>query len=343
MRVLYLFVILIFAGCGIVNTNQAVSGVKIEQKNVIDIIDDDEKYQLSQDNEIYFASTRGKVLYGKDISRNSVLEYKITILLNKLLYSKNLPRKSRRKKIYIALEVTQNSKNKEKILEIAQNIILSKKRFGLSNLDSKSLKVLKKVLKKEKDSIYKKRFNIHKKSTSDVILYISLINNSLSGKLLKKNGEIIASYSTKLNNKANKGWVDVEVLRNDGVAQVFEVMVSPVTAFQYSGVGGDLSVTGVSFLQANTFCKNKFHANLLHPYVFEYARRGLLIKKPKGAYLEMMAPYDEEEHEIYYQEGDKLESGDGDIVIFHWDNERYFSVSNMFDSNRVTFRCMRRK
>jgi len=343
MRVLYLFVILIFVGCGVVNTNQAVTGVKIEQKNIVDIIDDDENYQLSQDNELYFTPTKGKILYGKDTSLNSVLEYKITLLLNKLLYSKNLPKKSRRKKIYIALEVTKNSENRDKLLEIAQNIILLKKRFGLSNLDSKSIKVLKKVLKKEKDSVYKKRFNIHKKSTSDLILYISLKKNSLSGKLLKKNGEIIASYSTKLNNKANKGWVDVEVLRNDGVAQVFEVMLSPVTISQYRGSGNDVSITGVSFIQANRFCKNKFHANLLHPYVFEYARRGLLIKKPKAYHLEMMAPYDDEEQEIYYQEGDKLESEDGDIVVFNWDNERYFAVSNMFDSNRVTFRCMRRK
>ena len=61
------------------------------------------------------------------------------------------------------------------------------------------------------------------------------------------------------------------------------------------------------------------------------------------ANIEIMAPYDDEDHEVYYQDGDNLEAGDSAIVAFHWDSGRYFAVSNLFKSSEATFRCMRSK
>jgi len=118
----------------------------------------------------------------------------------------------------------------------------------------------------------------------------------------------------------------------------------PVTSKQYRGSGGDVSIANISFISANNFCKNNMKAELLHPYVFEYARRALVIKRPtSGKNIEIMAPYDEEEHEVYFQDGDNLESEDSSIVVFHWNEEKYFSVSNLFKSANATFRCMRAK
>jgi hypothetical protein len=54
-------------------------------------------------------------------------------------------------------------------------------------------------------------------------------------------------------------------------------------------------------------------------------------------------PYDEEDHEEYYQDGDELESAEGTIVTFNWNNEKYFAVSNLFKSPNSMFRCMRSK
>ncbi|MDA7817991.1 hypothetical protein N9A28_07360 [Sulfurimonas sp.] len=80
------------------------------------------------------------------------------------------------------------------------------------------------------------------------------------------------------------------------------------------------------------------------PYVFENSRKSLSISRPTSPItVEIIAPYDEDEEDIYYIAGDNIDGGDSSIITYHWNSEKYFSVSNLFKSKNATFRCMRAK
>ena len=333
----FLVLMLFLAGCASseFNENRAISKNHIKNKTLESILQDDSNNE--KNTELYFLETKGKILYSQS-NGNIGLDYKVKRLLNNLLDKFRL---RRHRKIYISLEISDKLKNKDKILSIAQDYILSHKKFQLANTDKSSLNVLRKVLKREKDSIYKSSHNITLRKSSDVILYISGDDNSLTAKLIAKNGKILRKSDIDLN--TNEKWVEVKVPRNDGPAQIFEVMIRPVTKNEYLGFGGDVSVTNVSFLEANNYCM-KNNAQLIWPYVFEYARRALAIYRPTGtANKEIIAPYDDEDQDVYYQEGDKIESPDGTIILFDWNSEKYFYVDDLYKSQEATFRCMRMK
>ncbi len=336
-------------------SNKAMSAKKLEQKSDMELLDVEEEYEAAkaeENKELYFSDTKGKIFYSGVSGAKSDIGYRTELLLSDLfLNAKNkLPKVSRKKRLNISLEISKKSNNKSTVLESAQNYILSKNRYALANTDAQSMKVLKKVLKREKDSIYRRGKSVKSKHSSDVILFISSTKSldtlKLKAKLISKNGEILGQTQTNINlkNDITKQWVEVKVARVDAPAQLFEVMRLPVTQQQYKGTGGNISLTSLSYISANSFCKKNMQAELLHPYVFEHARRSLAIARPtSGSNMEIMAPYDEEDHEVYYQDGDELEGEDSSISVFHWNGEKYFSVSNLFKSSSATFRCMRTK
>lgn len=99
--------------------------------------------------------------------------------------------------------------------------------------------------------------------------------------------------------------------------------------------------TNISFEDANRYCIDELHATLVNPFVFDKARATKSINKPNNARYEILTAYDEEEEDIYLQEGDKLESKSDTIVIFDWKDEKYYAVSNLLKDNDITFRCMK--
>lgn len=345
-------VIVMFIGCGGATpaSNSAVSSEKIAKSSVMDIIDeaDDDELQHSTNKELYFGDTHNKIFYSK--SHENSLDFHTKILLRRLFdeAKHKLPRKSRRKKLNIALK----AENK-KLLKAAQDFILANKKYNLTNTDKETMRVLKKILKEEKDSLYKGRSKITTKEKSDVILFLGSKKNkntiTINAKLIAKNGTILARKSNTIYlnsgmSNSKQEWVEVYVPRNDGPPQVFEVMRNPVTQKEYYGSGENVSVSNISFGEANNFCQKTMKAELISPYVFENARKSLAISRPTSPVnSEMIASYDEEEDESYYVDGDHLEASDGTIVMFDWNSEKYYAVSNVYRSKKMTFRCMRAK
>lgn len=341
---------LFISGCVGVNpvSNEAVSSQRIAQSSVMDVIDEADKDSLkkSDEQELYFADTHNKIFYSQ--SGANTLDFHVKVLLRSLFAQARhkLPRVSRRKKLNVALEVGD-----KKLLKAAQSFIISSRRYNLANTDRNTMKILRKVLKEEKDSIYKGRSKIRAKSKSDVILYINSSKDkekiTISAELIAKNGTILGRVSNNIytdDAKNKQEWVEVLVPRNDGPAQAFEVMRNAVTMKEYYGNGDNTSVSDISFSEANDFCQRVMKAEIVSPYVFENARKSLSISRPTSPVnSEMIAPYDDEDDEDYYVDGDKLEAADGTIILFNWNSEKYFAVSNIYHSKNTTFRCMRAK
>lgn len=354
---LYLTAVVLFGGCaGSVQpeSNKAITSKKVSQMSTLDVIDDDiENEDELEELELYFADTQGKIFYSGNSNSRDVLDSQTYILLSNIFTKgkKKLPKVGRRSKLNIAIEIAHKSIKKDKILSAIQKYILSNKKYAISNTDGSTLRVLKKILKKEKDGLYKKRKKVSSKSASDVILFAKVTRRNgidkLEIKLISKNGSILSVQSKNINTKqkSTKKWIEVNVPRVNSSDQVFEVMRYPVNVTQYKGVGGDKSIANVSYRAANRFCKTKMDADIVTPYVFEAARTSLSISRPTSSIKsEIIAPFDEEDDEIYMiNEDDKLDGGDSNIISFRWSSEKYLSVSNMLKSTSTTFRCMREK
>lgn len=345
---------LIFGGCaGNVQpeTNKGVTSKKLDQMSTMELIMEDE--EDLDDLELYFADTEGKVFYSGSMNGINSIESQTFVMLNNIFTkAKNkLPRKSRKEKLNIAIEIDNTSDQKDKLLSSAQKYILSKRKFAISNSDESSLAVLKQVMKKEKDGLYKNRKNVTSKDVSDVILYLSSSKEgdilNIDAKLISKNSSILALGSKQVNmdTDSKKEWMEVHVPRIDAPDEIFEVMRFPVTKEQYKGVGGKSSISDISYKAANRFCKKNMEGEVITPYVFEAARTSLVLSRPTSPVKsEIIAPFDEDDDEQYMiNEDDKLEGSESSIITFKWGNEKYFSVSNMFKSSSTTFRCMRVK
>jgi PBP1b-binding outer membrane lipoprotein LpoB len=332
-------------------SNKAVSKEKIKQQNTMDLLDQIEEAEseaADEEQELYFADTKGKIFYASG-DKNSI-EMRVDILLDSLFSDAKpkLPRMGRHDTLNISLEVSRNSIYRKEVVNASQSYVLSNRRYSLVSTDRESLQVLKQVLKQEQDEIYTGGTSISTKQKSDVIVYVeSSLNGDvleLAAKMISKNGTILAlsSNSVDMNPDTTAVWVSVEVPRSDGPAQTYDVMRLPVSDKDFHGTTLETAVKNVSFTAANDFCQNKMGAQLIAPYVFESARKSLLMSRPASPVdIEIMAPYDEEDDEIYLGDGDSFEAPDGTIVTFHWNNEKYFSVSNLFRSRNATFRCMR--
>ena len=336
-------------------SNGAISSQNLSKKSVLDILDEadeDELEKSMETDELYFADSHGKIFYSKN-SGNRV-QFRTKILLTALFNEakSKLPKKSRKKKINISLEVGAKSNPRKDLIIASQSFILSNKKFQLANTDRESLNILRKVLREEKDSLYKRRQNIKTKNKSDVILFLNASNSknklTITAKLISKNGTVLArrtniTYKNKNINK-NKEWVEVYVPRNNGASQVYEVMRNAVTKKQYLGFNSQKSISNVNFIAAENFCKDKLQAQLLTPYVFESARKSLSLSRPTSPITtEIIAPYDEDDDEAYYVDGDNIEADDSTIITYNWNSEKYFAVSNLFRSKNSTFRCMKAK
>ncbi len=353
----YPLILLAFGGCVStkveVDDNKAISTEKVKHQGIMNFLDEAyevEDASLEKEHELYFADTKGKILYASG-DKDSI-EVRMDILLDSA-FSKSksrLPKLGRHEKLNISLEVARYSDYRKELVNAAQSYILSNRKYALVSTDDEALQALKRVLQKEKDDIYVGGDSIKTKSKSDVIVFLKAIKSGddleLSTKLIAKNGSIIGLASTQvdLNPDRSATWVSVSVPRNDGPDQQYEVMRLPVSDKEYHGTTMETPVKDVSFIAANEFCVNKMQGQLMAPYVFENARKNLLMARPTSPVdVEMMAPYDEEDDSIYINDGDNLEASDGTIITFHWNNEKYFSVSNLFRSRNATFRCMRVK
>jgi hypothetical protein len=343
---------------GCVNTFQPESNMAVNSKNIshlsggIGIVNPNLD---NDDGELYFADTKGKIFYNGDMNSKNMLEIQLNILLNNIFTkakaSKKLPRINRREKLNIAVEINNKSAKKSQILEIVQKWVLSNRRYNLTNIDRKSLEVLKKVLKTERDGLYTHRNFVKTKKASDVILYLSSSKKhnilTITIKLVSKNGTLIAitSKDINLNKSIKKEWIEVKVPRVDGPADVYEVMRFPVTKQQYDGHGSNVSIGNISYKEADRFCRETMKAELITPYVFEAARTSFALARPTSPIKsEMIAPFDEEDDEVYMiNENDHLDGGDGTFISFEWNSEKYYAVSNMYKSPSMTFRCMKEK
>ncbi|MDA7817990.1 hypothetical protein N9A28_07355 [Sulfurimonas sp.] len=141
--------------------------------SILDDADEEEETESDDGKELYFSDTKGKVFYTKHSGNKT--EFRTQVLLNALFSEakSSLPKVSRKKKLNISLEVGKNSVLRDDILNAAQSFILKNRRYQLANTDSKTMKILRRVLKSEKDSIYNGRASIKTKKKSDVILFLN--------------------------------------------------------------------------------------------------------------------------------------------------------------------------
>lgn len=341
-------------GCGTPKPedNASVGSQFMDNMSMDDMFAENLKEQAAE-KKLYFAATKGKIFYSNTSGGFGNTGFHTSFLLKELLHEnkKNLPRISRKKRLNIALEVDSYSKFHEALTSSGQSFILSNRRYALSNTDASTLKVIKKVLAREDDTIYQKSSaEIATKAASNVIIYLTASqfddDVTIEGKLLSKNGTLLGIKKRKfsLQSDDTKIWVEARVPRNSGMDDVYEIMKSPVTAQAYSGINTKSSATNITQKAAETFCHEKHGARLVTPYIFEHARRSMVMAKPVlPANSEILAPYDEDDDEIYFQEGDQIATDDSDIITFVWNSESYFATSNIYKSHETTFRCMRVK
>jgi hypothetical protein len=322
--------VLFLSGCG-----------STHQQYVVKPMYNPRNYQLSyelnnraaENNELYFIDSKYKKFYSGVIADGS-FESKIVILLKKLLP---------KKKMNLALMV--NSNQKDKIRDIVTRYISEHSIYELSNvLDEKMAEIVENVKNQEKDGLYESSGDdeIELRQASDAILYIDEDSGVIKGSLLKKNYDII---SQKRVIYPSSTWVSVKVPRNDGEFDTYEVMVRPVKK------QNDISRNNISYDDAANYCFSHWHARMMAPYVFEAARKDLLLEKPKGGpYLEFIEPiddeYDEDEFdeikEQYLKRRDKLKVKDDKVILFNWKNEKYMA-GDRSASYDITFRCMKEK
>ena len=346
--------ILFFVGCSQSLTTQKMDTQKLNEMNTVDVLKQNDKLEAKKHLDIYFANTRGKIFYSGDTNQKERLKNQLYIILNNLFIkaklNKRLPKISREKKLNVAIEINDKSIDKEKLLDIAQNFILKHKRYAISSVDKKTIEIIRKVLKQEKDGLYSGKKKFTTKKRSDVILYLEAKKKNnliiVTAKLISKNSTLlgIESKEINLNQSLNKEWVEVKVPRRNAPPQTFLVMRYPFSPSNLTKGGSTESLTNVSYNEAAVNCR-KINAELITPYVFEAARTSLLLAHPIGiAKSEIIAPFDEEEDDIYIiNQNDSLETGDEDIITFRWSDEKYLPVLNIYRSPTLTFRCMKEK
>ena len=119
----------------------------------------------------------------------------------------------------------------------------------------------------------------------------------------------------------------------------FAIMKSPVTISNKN----HSPLTDISYNEMNNICMKRYNGILVSAYVFDKARRLGLIYKPKNVNSEIVAPLDEEDDTPFINTKDNIIVPDGMILKFDWDTQTYNAISNVYQSNNATFRCMRIK
>ncbi len=352
MKNLIIFVVAVFffIGCG-ANNNKAVDPNLVSQKKLINLLDVEEEVE-DGDDELYFLDSKGKTYYGKSVKDQGLVHYSVMMMLeNMFIKAKgNLPKISRKKQLNIALNIEANKDLKEKLLRSSQSFVIEHKAYALSNTDKSSLDVLKKTMMSEQDAIYEGENDIEGRKRSNIILVISGKKKDekieLTAKILAKNGSILANTfkSVDLSPKKDKKWVTVTVPRAGMKPTSFEIMKDSVSIQEFSASNDEGPAVNISFLAANHYCMKEHQGMLVSIYAMDYARRGHLLNTATApANSEIIAPFDEEDDEDFYSDGDKLVGDDSQMVLFKWNNEKYFVISNLYKSYETTFRCMRAK
>lgn len=142
-------------------------------------------------------------------------------------------------------------------------------------------------------------------------------------------------------------WIDVIVPHtNKKNYTTFSVMSRVVSKKDFLGRGSNTEpITNISYEAANNFCSIKFNGAVLStPYIFEYARRNILVLKPNNQeFIEMISPVDYEDFDdTFFTEGDNLESSEEDsstMIIFDWNLQKYYAISLSYKSKNMGFRC----
>ncbi len=156
-------------------------------------------------------------------------------------------------------------------------------------------------------------------------------------------------YYIDNNKKPENGWTILNIAKSNAKGYVqYEIMKNVVTEYAYNGYGDKtIGVRGISFFDANEYCSQKLNAQLMSPYIFDSAREQLKLFKPNSLItMELMSPFDEDEDEDFIYPNDNIAvnvDSDSTFIIIKWNSEKYYSVSNTFKSNELSFRCMKRK
>ncbi|RLA82379.1 MAG: hypothetical protein DRG78_07350 [Epsilonproteobacteria bacterium] len=140
------------------------------------------------------------------------------------------------------------------------------------------------------------------------------------------------------------GWTNVIVPTQNGSSNIYEVMSYPVSEQLFKKNGNTNSMTAISSTLAEQFCMDNMKANLIKEYVFKAALlEGDFNRPTSNSTREIIVPYDEEDDEIYYVDGETMEVSDTKIILYYWNKKRYKTASSLFKSNSTSFRCMRMK
>jgi hypothetical protein len=311
---------------------RAVDTSMLNKQNTFELLDLAYKKEKLIEKELFFSDSQGIIYNANSVSTD--LKSKVDSLLANLFKQYKTSNNS---KLNVALQVSDDSILKNDLREYAESFLAKEKKFTITNISTKDQNLLKKVLNDESDGIYNSNKKIDSKNTSDVILIAEISQEKddqvAAFKLFAKNGVLLSKTTGKISSSQNKvtaEWIEVSVPRNDGEPLKYAVMKKPS------------NLSNMNFEGAEQFCLEKKEGQLITPYVFENLRRSSDIEKPSGITdKELIAPYDQDEDEAFFREGDSIETANNSIIIFHWKTEKYFEIPNLYKSRDTTFRCMK--
>jgi len=323
---------------------------------MLDGVSFEDKKNAENSYELYFHDSKGK-RYFSDIHSSDVLSASLDRLIDDLMRqaSRRMSNYSRKRNLNLVLEIEGAGEYLSSVTTSAEQYILRQKRYTLQSQDIEMKNVVSKILKRELDPFYQGGNDVNMTAkASDFILYLKFkeLNNNIDFKasLLSKSGEVLAVNTSKVNlieDKDSSRWVIAAVPYADGnKSKTYNVQRRAITQHALFGRGSKLnSVTNMNFEQANKYCLTQGSA-ITGIYAFEHARRTRKLLPPSGnASQELIAPYDEDEDEIFLKPGDKLELSDegsaNNIIVFNWVTETYSAVASSYRSGRMTFRCMK--
>ncbi|WP_261822750.1 hypothetical protein [Vibrio neonatus] len=345
--ILYLLFTTLFVGCADNSSYMTQSDFDMrfdddfQTSNVVKSSDDiyDAYFFDTKNSKFYFESSKSKSSF------DLLLSDTIQIALNKANEIDG--------RLNVTLYYTGSISLKSQIFNDAKAYFANSSDFNLQDSSLETKKIINRINARELDPFYVKSKNSFSEpvSTSDLIVFLSGTEERNRDKIrvsILNNKGVVLATKTHFEHNTDKGnlFIDVSVKYTDRPGfKKFKLKLFPVSQRSFSGIGSNnLSVTNVSFEQANEYCLRN-NMQLSSPYIFENARKQKLIKKPnRGVTLEMISPLDSDDvDEPFLREGDYLELVDdyqsNYMLVFDWTTETYRIVFNSFKSSRLTFRC----
>jgi len=299
-----------------------------------------------------------------------------TKLMKKVLTAPEF--RNRRSKILVSVDFKGYSAQESKILKEIKYFIKKHKRFAYKYSKSEIQTLIEEQQEHRQKGFTGKISNLISQET-DLILKIKFRSNDrFEMKLIPVRGAIVYFDETvnlqNIVNGLSSKWAEVKVPDNMGNVDTYMIMKNSVTQAQFKRGDGSSkkAITNVGYAKAKAYCENSQNgASLTSIYVFEYARRAGLIRKPfSPGNEEMIEGYSSEFDEKYCNEADVLSlrqkkynkncktAGDIDdmaeddesieisgneIILFDWSRYQYWGASKNHTGANITFRCMRQK